>query len=127
MTFEAALARRLLDAGVVGTRVNWLRRPQDDGYPAITLQTISDPRPEHFKGVQRLRPTRVQIDLWDTDYLRSIGLREQVLAAVVPATVIGSVRFRRAQDVTVRSLREDLPAGGDLYRELIDINFWHSA
>lgn len=129
MSFEAALAKRLLSAApiseVVGTRVDWMRRVQDADLPAITLHTISDQRGQHMKGFQ---PTvaRIQIDIWTGDFAASLPLRDAAIAAVVPAATIDGVRFQRGQDVSVRADREASGDGTDLYRQIIDIQFTYT-
>ncbi|MEN2748185.1 hypothetical protein [Sphingomonas sp. T9W2] len=129
MSFEAALAKRLLSAApiseAVGTRVDWMRRVQGAEVPAITLHTISDRRGQHMKG---FHPTvaRIQIDIWSVDFLSSLALRDAAIAAVVPATMIDGVRFQRGQDVSVRADREASGDGTDLYRQIIDIQFTYT-
>jgi hypothetical protein len=64
--------------------------------PAVTLQIISDIRPQHLKGFNPLRDTRVQIDCWATSYAAVTALKEAVLAAVVPENTSNGIRFDRA-------------------------------
>ncbi|KQM37619.1 tail completion protein gp17 [Sphingomonas sp. Leaf10] len=129
MSFEAALAKRLLSAApvsaAVGTRVDWMRRVQGATLPAITLHTISDRRGQHMKGFQ---PTvaRIQIDVWANDFAASLLLRDAVITAVVPAAAIDGVRFQRGKDVSVRAEREETGDGTDLYRQIIDIQFTYT-
>jgi len=136
MTFETALVRRLLDAATVAEptsgRIDWMRRP-NGSLPAITLQTVSDPRPQHFKGFQSTRPTRVQIDVWAARPGDAVQLRNQVIATLAPADVVEGVGFQRAMIADVRpgfetdeAASEGQPAG-EIYREIIDIIFTHNA
>ena len=69
MDWQAALRARLVAAApvtaLVGSRIYWVDRPQASALPAITLQTISDDRPQHMKGFIGLNPARVQVDKRD--------------------------------------------------------------
>lgn len=136
MTFETALVRRLLDAATVAeptsSRVDWMRRP-NGSLPAITLQTISDPRPQHFKGFQSTRSTRVQVDVWAARPGDAVHLRNAVIATLTPGDLVDGVTFQRAMIADVRpgfetdeAASEGQPAG-ELYREIIDIIFTHNA
>lgn len=64
MSFEKALAKRLLTAEPiaekVASRVDWMRRPQNAALPAITLQIITDVRDQHYGG---FHPS-TRRDLW---------------------------------------------------------------
>lgn len=66
MTFEDALEARMRADEVIvepiGGRIEWGRRI--DAVSALTLQIVSDPRPQHMKGFHSVRSTDVQIDVW---------------------------------------------------------------
>lgn len=97
MDMQGALRARITGAATTaGTRVYWVDRPQAAALPAVTLQTISDPRPQHLKGFDELRSTRVQVDCWADTYAAARSLLEAVLAAVVPWDTSNGIRFDRA-------------------------------
>ena len=97
MDMQGALRARITGASTTaGTRVYWVDRPQSAALPAVTLQTISDPRPQHLKGFDELRETRVQVDCWADTYAAARTLLEAVLAAVVPENTSNGIRFDRA-------------------------------
>lgn len=129
MRYETATARRLLDAPAVSDqveqRVDWDRRVQDAPLPAITLETINDPRPQHFKGFQATRGTRVQVNCWAGSRAAAVQLRDAALAALVSPAEAGGVRFQQAQDISVRPNFERTETE-ELYREIIDITLWHN-
>lgn len=114
-------------AQLVGDRVDWTRRPQDDGYPAIVLQTISDPRPDHFTGADGFRQTRLQLDAYSTE---SGGDASRIAEAAIdalrdPVDNASGIRFDRAG--------VDGPTdGGDqldtvyVYWARVDILLWHA-
>lgn len=104
MDFQGALRARL--TGLAGGRVYWVDRPQAAALPSITLQTISDPRPQHLKGFEELRPTRVQVDCWADTYSAAKSLMEQVIAAAVPESTSNGIRFDRAMVESVQDLGE---------------------
>lgn len=136
MSFEVALTKRILDdaqlKGALGTRVDWMRRP-NGALPAMTLQTVSDPRPQHLKGFHSTRPTSVQLDVWAADPATAIRLRERAIAVLVTPARVDGVQFQRAMITNVRPAFENEEAGtdqqprGELYRESIDFTFTHDA
>lgn len=135
MSFETALAKRLLDApaarALVGTRVDWDRRP-GPVLPAYTLNIITDQRPQHMKGFQRVRPTRVQLDCWGGSPADAIELRDIALAVLTPPTKVQGVTFQRAMVPSVRpgfdgdGTASDGQPRGETYRQIIDFIFNHN-
>lgn len=128
MDMQGALRARITGAATTaGTRVYWVDRPQTSALPAVTLQTISDPRPQHLKGFDELRSTRVQVDCWADTYAAARSLMEAVLAAVVPENTANGIRFDR-------SMVENSDDGGEragdkfVHRQRVDlIVFWATA
>lgn len=130
---EAAVIARLLGAAAIATatagRVDLMRRP-GALLPAITVQTISDPRPTTLKGRQ-FRRTRMQIDVWSATAMGAITLREAAIVALAPATTAGGIDFDRADVTDARPApmesgdASDQQPRGELYREIIDIIFMH--
>jgi hypothetical protein len=125
MDFQGALRARL--TGLAGGRVYWVDRPQAATLPALTLQTISDPRPQHLKGFDDLRPTRVQFDAWGDTYSAAKSLMEAAIAAAVPENTSNGIRFDRAMVENVQDLGERV---GDkfVHRQSADLIFhWATA
>lgn len=110
MDMQGALRARLLAAApvttLVGTRVYWVDRPQASALPAIVLQVISDPRPQHLKGFEDLRETRVQMDVFGSSYAQVRTLAEAAIAAVVPENTSNGIIFNRALVDGARDLGE---------------------
>lgn len=135
MTLEDAIEARLLASddltARIVDRVGWTRRLA--GIPAITLQVISDPRPQHFKGFQPTRPSLVQLDVWSADPREAAMIRDLCIAILTPAEIVESVRFQRAMVTSVRSGAEPDRSGdsqsyaGELHRKSIDFSFLHNA
>jgi len=136
MSFEVALSARILAdvplADELDERVDWMRRP-GSVLPAFTLQTVSDPRPQHLKGFHPTRPTSVQLDVWAADLATAIRLRERAIVVLVAPARVEGVQFQRAMITNVRPGFESEEAGtdqqprGELYRESIDFTFTHDA
>jgi len=129
MDFHAGVITRLLaDAsvsGIVGMRVNWVVRPQKEALPAVTLQVVSDPRPEHLKGFDGARATRVQCDCWASDYLTAAALARACITALrQPATVNGK-KFGNARVDGQRDLGETGVDGSFIHRQSVDFVIWH--
>jgi len=127
MDMPAALrARAIGDAGVAAlasTRVHWVQRPQAGALPAVTLTTISDPRPQHLKGFDSLRETRVQADCWATSHKQANDLAEEMIAALVPEHTGNGITFNRALVDAVRDLGEQTETIF-IHRTSIDFRFW---
>ncbi|AMK19333.1 tail completion protein gp17 [Sphingobium sp. MI1205] len=129
MDFHAGLRARLLaDSGVaaiVGTRVSWLERPQGAALPAITLQVISDPRPQHLKGLDGARGTRVQLDCWAASFAQALALARAAIATLQPPTTIEGKKFGNARIDGQRDLGETAAGGAFVHRQSVDLFIWH--
>jgi hypothetical protein len=126
---QAELRTRLKDdatvSGLVGTRIDWITRPQGKALPAITLQTVSDPRPQHMGGNQDTRQTMVQADCWGGTYAASRGVADAVVACVLPAANVGNVRFLRSFVDNERDGAEETETGL-VYRVSVDLRVTHT-
>lgn len=134
MTLEAALEVRIDETPALRDRfqsVGWSLRLQ--GLPALVLQIVADPRPQHMKGFQRTRATQVQADIYAETAAEAIELRELCITHLVPASRVGAVSFARASVDNVRQGSEPQQSGerqryrGDLSRQSIDFTFNHNA
>ncbi len=137
MTLESALLDRLLgDANITTAtkgQVEWGRTFTT--LPAISLQTISDPRPQHFKGFHRTRATDVQVDIWSKNAEIGAPLREAVIAVLAGPFDADGVHFQRSMITNVRAGAEQQQAGpvpvqrirAEVHRTSIDITFTHDA
>lgn len=125
---ESALRQRLKDdagvAAIVGTRIDWIERPQRSAFPAVVLQIVSAPRPQHMAGVQSFRQSRVQFDCFATTAKEAAELCEAVIAAILPAATVSATQFLRGFINDVRDLGEDTD-GGFVHRRSIDAYIWH--
>lgn len=95
---EAALLARLLaSAGLtalVSTRINWARRVQGEGLPAVVLHRIDGHPDYHTAGASGLVESRVQVDCWGSSYKSAKAVARQVEAAVSGARFTqGAIRF----------------------------------
>lgn len=118
-----------LVAQEVGSAVAWGRRLP--GLPSISLQIVSDPRPQHLKGFQSSRPTLAQVDVLAKTPEQARALREALINALVVSASIGTVRFQRAEVTNVRAGAAEQQGGDmrlrpEIFRESIDIRFWHN-
>lgn len=133
--FASALHARLTGdadvAALVDTRVYWVNRPQNSPLPAIRLQTISDPRPEHLGGYDAARVTRVQADCFAQakadgtgGYKQARALAEKVIAAVAAPATVGGVVFGHTKAEGPHDLGEDT-AAGFIHRASVDLLVEH--
>lgn len=111
---QGVLTRLLQDAGVsaiVGQKVNWVNRPQKDALPAITLQVVSDPRPQNLKGDDGARWTRMQIDCWADTYLAAIGAAKAAIAVLAQPVTLNGKKFGNSIVQSQRDLGESFRSG----------------
>ena len=121
---NATLAAALVEGGVA--RIHWVKVPQNSPVPYVRMQTVSDPRPQHLKGYQANRETRVQVDVFSASYKQARSLAETVVATMAEPTTVAGVRFGRTRAEGPRDLGEDLPGGGYVHRLSLDLLVWHS-
>lgn len=129
MTMQSALRTRLKAdatvAALVSTRIDWVERPQGKALPAITLQTISDPRPQHMGGNQDTRQTIVQVDCWAAKYADVRECADAVIACLTPSADAGGVRFLRSFVDNERDLAERTETA-TIYRVSVDMRITHT-
>lgn len=130
MDWRAALRTRLKDdatvQAIVGARVHWNSRPQGGALPAIVLQVISDPRPQHMKASQRLRDSLVQISVMATIPATVAALEEAVVSALLPPAEVHGIAFSRAFLESARDAGEQTDIEF-INRTLLDVRVWHRA
>lgn len=123
--FQSALRGRLIAAATpAGSRVSWVQRPQASALPAITLQVVSDPRPQHLKGLQGTRATRVQVDCWADSYGGALAIARACIAALQAPTTFAGKQFGNAEVFGQIDLGEDAN-GSFVHRQAVDLNIWH--
>lgn len=102
--FEDAIVARLeADASVsaqIGRKdsnpaIAWDEIPQGYPVPFIRLQVVTDDRPQHLKGYESARPTRVQMDVVGERRRAARRLTEAAIDALVPVATVGGVIFNR--------------------------------
>lgn len=139
MDWQAALRARLIAAGPVAALVAtytpnggsptkaifWVDRPQLSDLPAITLQIITEARPQHMLGFVGLDASMVQMDIWGTSYAQVQQLKEAAIAAVIQENTANSVRFARAFVDSIRDLGERVETQF-IHRSSVDLIFHYS-
>lgn len=113
--FATALRSRLTGAApvsaIAGTKVFWGIVPQATVLPYIRLSVASDPRPEHLKGYESARVTRIQCDCFAATYAVARDLAEKVIAAVAQPATVGAIKFGRTKAEGPIDLGEETPSG----------------
>lgn len=129
MDWQGALRARLVNNGpvaaLVAQRIYWVDRPQGQPLPAITLQTISEQREQHFAGFDGMDVSRVQIDVWGTSYGEVQAIKEAALAAVIGSNTSNGVHFERAFVDSIRDLGERVETQF-IHRASIDLIVHHN-
>jgi len=130
MDWQAALRARLVAAAPVaalaGDRVYWIERPQGSALPAVTLQTITEDRAQHFAGFHGTQMARVQADIWAPTYGAARGLAEAVVAAAAPEQSGNGVAFGRGFIDRMADSGERL-GEQNVFRVTIDFIIHHAA
>jgi hypothetical protein len=128
MNFKEGVTARLLQAAPVialaGDRINWVVRPQLSALPALTLQIIGDPRPQHLKGFDGARGTRLQIDAWAETSAAAGALASAAIAALAEPLTISGKQFGGAQVDGPRDLGQQV-GGSFVHRQSADLIIRH--
>lgn len=112
-------------AGLVSTRIDWAKRPQGSALPAITLQRISEQRPQHMGGNDNLKSARVQIDIWAEKEATLTPIEDAVLVCLVPEATQGATKFFRSFVDAIRDMPAEAEVGA-LFRTSIDLKVHYS-
>lgn len=128
---EAALVAKLLaSAGIttlVGQRINWSRRPQGSGLPAIVLHRIDGAPDYHLTGASGIVASRVQVDCWGASYGSAKSVARAVEAVVSAARFTqGAVRFDAILIIDERDSSFD-ENNTPLYRTSLDLAVFHAS
>lgn len=121
--FAAALRTRLI--ALAGGQVFWTIVPAGKALPYIRLQTISDVRPEHLKGYDRARQTRVQADCFAATHKAAQALAAAAVAAVAAPATAGGVTFGRTKAEGPRDLGDDATESF-IHRASVDLLVEHT-
>lgn len=130
---EVDLVQALLaNAGLselVGERITWAKRPEDEALPAIVLHSISSRQGYTTQRQDSLRGALVQMDCVAGDEVTAWALR----AALTEA--LDTLRTAPFQGALIQNLRDApfqpahaLPASGaaDIHQSSLDVRVWHS-
>ena len=99
------------EVAALTTELHWTRVPQGKSLPYVRLQTVSDPRPQHLKGYDAMRETRVQVDCFASSWGQSRAIAEAIIAATARPATHGGIQFGRVRAEGPRDLGEDTPSG----------------
>ena len=125
---QTALVRRLIAtpavAALAGTKINWGKVPQGTAKPYVELVVVSDPRPQHLKGYNGSRGTRVQADCYAETYGAADKLAKAIIAALAEPASTADGRFGRTHAEGPRDLGEDT-AAGFVHRASVDLLVRH--
>lgn len=127
-SLSVALVKRLLAASevttLVGTKIKWGKVPQGTAKPYVQLGIISDVRPQHLKGYDGSRGTRVQADCYGDTYASAEAVALAIIAALAEPATTADGRFGRTHAEGPRDLGEDT-ATGFVHRASVDLLVRH--
>lgn len=111
--------------------INWVTRPDKEGLPAMTLETISSIGQYAQGGRSNETPTRVQFDIWSNTYDAARKIAKALVEYLNPPgdfedVIVGSTRFHRFYFDADRDLPVmDLQGGERVYHIALDAEIWH--
>jgi hypothetical protein len=123
-SFTAAYTSRLDTAGVAGGRNYWVKVPQNATLPYTRSQVVSDDRPEHLKGVDGARVSRIQTDCFAETFGASRTLAELVIATMSPPATVDGIQFGHTAAEGPRDLGEDI-SGKFIHMASLDLLVEH--
>ncbi len=126
--FGTALKSRLAaDAGVIaagGNEIHWVKVPQGKTLPYVRLQTISDPRPEHLKGYDGARVSRIQADCFAASWGQARKIAEAIITAATSPMTVEGIQFGHTKAEGPNDLGEDVGTAF-VHRASIDLLVEH--
>jgi hypothetical protein len=109
---------------IYSTRIDWGWRPQGKPLPALTLNTVSDPRPKHMAGNQVTRSSLIQLDSWGATYADARNGANAAIAALTAQDKDG-IRFLGFFVENDRDLTEETDTG-QIFRISADVRVIHT-
>lgn len=130
---EDLIARLIADAplaALVGSRINWVRRPQASALPAVVLQTISNVPSYTFDGETNFSDARVQVDCFALTYASARAVAQAVSSSLSGYRgTVGATAFQGVFKVSDRDMQEPGEASEDrIYRVMLEFMVtWRNA
>lgn len=121
---DPVIADALASSGL--TRIFWMAPPQGTGRPYVRLQTITDQMPQHLKGYDAGRQTRVQVDVFADKYAEARNIAKSIISALAEPANAAGVKFGRTKAEGPRDLGDDVEGVGFVYRASMDLLVEHS-
>lgn len=121
--------RLLADAGVsaiVGTRIYWGAVPQSAALPYVRLHVISDPRPEHLKGYQSTRTTRIQASCFAATFGAAKQLGGRIVQALGVPWMAAGGRVGRVKCQGPREGQGSESPNGFIHHQIVEALMEHS-
>lgn len=128
--FATALRARLVAdtavSAIVSTRIYWGVVPQGAALPYVRMHVISDPRPEHLKGYESARRTRVRASCFAASFGTAKQLGSKIKDAVnAPwSTADGKVGRVKAEGPR-EGQGADTPAGFT-HHQIVELSVSHT-
>jgi hypothetical protein len=120
---EELLTARLLASlpltALVGTRINWLERPEGDALPSLTLTNVHPGRAYSHDGPDGLSYGRIQFDSWGASYLQAKRVSRAVRQVMEARYENDNVVFEDSLELSSTDQKpERLPGGTPVFRIL---------
>lgn len=107
---------------LVGSRVHWDIRPQDEALPAVVLNEPSPQfRPQHMGGFEDMRTARIQVNAYATTKAAADTIIESLIADLVPEATVSDVLFWRADVEGPFDLGIEQTTGGVIRHRTADL------
>lgn len=118
---DALYAQLAADATLqqqVGDRMAPLRNLQGDGYPRVTWQEVVGVPQASLTGWSGTDRVRLQVDVWDTDRLRAIAIKDRIRAVLAQPNSAFVALCLTDGDGPV------LEDGLGIYRRVLEFSVW---
>lgn len=108
---------------LVSTRMYPLRLPQKPTLPALVIQKIARPRVYSHSGDSNLANPTYQISCWAETHEGAVALEVQLETALTGFS--GTMGAETVYAAFIANVLDDFEPDTALYRQIVDVEFWH--
>ncbi|MGV1682905.1 DUF3168 domain-containing protein [Sphingopyxis sp. NJF-3] len=124
--FRARLVADTAVAAIVSTRIYWGVVPQNAALPYVRLSIISDVRPEHLKGYQGSRRTRIQASCFASSFGAAKQLGTKIVKALDAPWSTNDDKVGRVKCEGPREGRGTDTAAGFIHHQIVEAMMEHT-
>ena len=116
--------------GIVGNSLAWNFRPEDDGYPALSISFVAGLKDYTHDGSSDLQYDRIQFDCFGESYAEAKLLSRAVIAKMEQSSngPISGVLFEGSfVNSSIDSRADPLPSGKVIFGVIVDMKVAHKS